>query len=44
MQSRAGIENPDYLAQKELLKKIDSNELSRQTFLESKTTKHVPHE
>ncbi|MCH7724050.1 MAG: hypothetical protein IIC76_12080, partial [Bacteroidetes bacterium] len=33
LQSRAGIENKDYLAQKELLTKIDKGELSVEDFL-----------
>ncbi len=33
LQSRAGIENADYLAQKELLSKIDAGELTREDFL-----------
>jgi len=33
LQSRAGIENKDYLAQKEVLKKIDAGEISREDFL-----------
>ncbi len=33
MQSRAGIVNTDYLAQKELLVKIDKGEMSREEFL-----------
>jgi len=33
LQSRAGIENKDYLAQKELLAKIDKGELSVEDFL-----------
>jgi pyruvate-ferredoxin/flavodoxin oxidoreductase len=33
LQSRAGIVNTDYIAQKELLKKIDSGEMTRKDFL-----------
>ena len=33
LQSRTGIENKDYLAQKELLAKIDKGELSVEDFL-----------
>ena len=33
LQSRAGIENKDYLAQKELLTKIEKSELSVEDFL-----------
>jgi pyruvate-ferredoxin/flavodoxin oxidoreductase len=33
LQSRAGIVNTDYIAQKELLKKIDSGEITREDFL-----------
>ena len=36
IQSRAGIENQDYLAQKELLAKIDSGELTIEDFLNEK--------
>ncbi|MCC7301860.1 MAG: 2-oxoacid:acceptor oxidoreductase family protein [Bacteroidia bacterium] len=41
LQSRAGIENKDYTEQKELLRRMDSGELSRQEFLQPKTEKNT---
>ena len=34
LQSRAGIENQDYLAQKKLIEKVDNGDLTRDELLE----------
>ena len=34
LQSRAGIENQDYLAQKKLIEKVDNGDLARDDLLE----------
>jgi pyruvate-ferredoxin/flavodoxin oxidoreductase len=44
MQSRAGVSNEDYKAQKELIQKIDIGELSREDFLFPKELKSLSNE
>jgi pyruvate-ferredoxin/flavodoxin oxidoreductase len=44
MQSRAGIANADYKAQRELIDKIDRGELSRTEFLSPQTSKALTNE